>query len=317
MRFSFGGDLAGWHIGYGDEATATETGLTGRIAIALGGVNVQFWDADTGGTQYTDLLDDVGGAVTEIQTSAGTADYPLGVLPRFSGPDGVAVMYAQPGAGPRLRVTAVDAYLYFNDEVGDVSALQSDLESIGNRVDVVEADTATAAADIAALTPAIDELEDWRRYPVAELRPTGSNTLTNATWTTLTFAAELVDSDQDDIGAHSTVTNVGRFQARYAGLHLLAGAINYNANSTGVRYARWLFNGSTRPATHAGVGASASGGITVFPPTMVQWLEVGDYVELQGHQTSGGSLTTVSADTAYYSHMTVVYLRPLPAGVMG
>jgi hypothetical protein len=313
MRFSYGGDLAGWHVGYGETAIAAETGLSGRVAIALGGVNVQFWSAATGGTQYTDLQNAEGTPVSEIQTSPGTADYPLGVLPQFYGPDGVPSMYAQPGSGPRLRVTAVDSYNYFADDIGDVASLQSAMDALGTRVDTVETQQATVASTVATLSPAVTDLETWRRYPVAELRPSAQTTLTSSAYTTILFGAETFDADQDNVGGHSTTTNTGRYTIRYAGLYLIAGAITYSAGSAGSRYTRWLINGLVRPSSGTFNAANPAGVVTVHAPSIVQWLLVGDYIELQGMQSSGASISTY-AIAEYNSHMTVVYLRPVPPG---
>lgn len=312
MRFSFGGDLAGWHIGYGDTATATDTGLTGRIAIALGGVNVSFWSAATGGTQYTDLQSATGVAITEVQTSAGTSEYPLGVLPRFSGPDNVPVMYAQPGAGPRLRITAVDAYNYLAGQTSGISSLQTQLTTLEGRVTTVEGQQSTVAGNLTTLTGQVTTFETWRRFPVAELRASIQTSLNASTWVTIAFGTEAFDSDQDDVGGHSTTTNTGRYTVRYTGLYLVAGSVTFNGVTGGSRYARWLINGATRPATHTYQAHHGAAPITVHANTMALWLLAGDYVELQGMQTSAGALATSTGE--YAPHMTVVYLRSAPSG---
>lgn len=308
-RFSFGGDMGGWLVGYGNEATALESGITGRQAVALGGVNVQFWSAATGGVQYTDLTDASGVGVTEIQTSPGNASYPLGVLPRFFGPDGIAVMFAQAGSGPRLRITAVDAYNYFAGQIGGVTNLQSQITTLQGRVDTVETSQATVANTISQQTSTITTLENWRRFPVAEMLPTAQTTLTTAVWTTILFGAEHVDTDQDNVGGHSTTTNTGRYTFRYAGIYLVAGSISYNSNASGSRYTRWLINGVSRAGTATFTGPNPQGAITIHANVLLQQFAANDYIELQGYQSSGASLATYPVGE-YSSHMSVVYLRP-------
>jgi len=60
-----------------------------------------FWDAETGGTQYTDLLLNGTTPVTSITVPA------TGQTPAFQGPDGVVAMWAQAGNSAARRV--VDA----------------------------------------------------------------------------------------------------------------------------------------------------------------------------------------------------------------
>uniref|UniRef100_UPI000EF5A659 right-handed parallel beta-helix repeat-containing protein n=1 Tax=Streptomyces sp. E5N91 TaxID=1851996 RepID=UPI000EF5A659 len=64
------------------------------------GVAVTFWDASTGGTQYTDLQDASSNPVTEIVTGT------TGAVPRFFGPDGIVGMWADGGDGSRVWVEA-------------------------------------------------------------------------------------------------------------------------------------------------------------------------------------------------------------------
>jgi hypothetical protein len=112
MRHTFGGDIASYTIDLGTEEITTITSQTGAPAIVVGGQQVTFWDARTGGNQYTDLLkattggpDDEGGeAITAVTTSSGAqGDPPLGSIPLFLGPEGggddIVYMWAQVGSG--------------------------------------------------------------------------------------------------------------------------------------------------------------------------------------------------------------------------
>lgn len=100
MRYPFGGGIADWTFG-----AATVSG-TPDLAQLAGGVTVTFWDAQTGGTQYTDLLDLDGNPIVAVVSSSGDSDTTVGQIPQFLGPDEVRSMWAQAGTGPRaLMVT--------------------------------------------------------------------------------------------------------------------------------------------------------------------------------------------------------------------
>lgn len=81
-------------------ASTYRFGNSDLLALA-GGVTLTFWDAETGGTQHTDLLLD--GAATSTITSGSD-----GSVPVFSGPDGVTVMWADAGGGDRVRMVTTD-----------------------------------------------------------------------------------------------------------------------------------------------------------------------------------------------------------------
>lgn len=116
----------------------------------------------------------------------------------------------------------------------------------------------------------------------------GSQSLTNNTWTTLTFNSEFYDTD----AYHSTATNTGRFTipAGKTGYYQINAQTVFEANVTGFRLVRVLKNGATTIGT-SGDNASVSG--TMYPQAiciMSFYLTAGDYIEMQAIQSSGGSL---------------------------
>lgn len=122
-RHEYGKTLTDWSMKFGD-VTSTDTG-SGTVktapALATGPVAVTFWNAETGGTQYTDLLDASGGAITQVMTADGTSGLPIGTIPLFRGPDAtpeVTEMWADAGGGTRYKMSA-------NDLGGDVAELKS------------------------------------------------------------------------------------------------------------------------------------------------------------------------------------------------
>lgn len=112
----------------------------------------------------------------------------------------------------------------------------------------------------------------------------GNQSISNATWTALTFDSEVYDTD----GMHSTSTNTSRLTCVTAGKYLVHAAVTFAANATGSRWAAIKKNGSfyaneSRP--NAG-----SGSTVVFHIDLLVDLAVNNYVELFVLQTSGGNL---------------------------
>lgn len=106
VRHLFLGGMADWTTGLGADETSTSS-QAGKRALFIPGAVLTFWSASTGGTQYTDLLDSLGTAITSV-----TADS-TGELPEIQGPDTIPdtwVMWADGnnGAGPRRKVVATD-----------------------------------------------------------------------------------------------------------------------------------------------------------------------------------------------------------------
>jgi hypothetical protein len=146
----------------------------------------------------------------------------------------------------------------------------------------------------------------WRSWPlqvIAHYRQTVTQSLTNFTATDILFDVE----DIDDLNAHSTVSNTGRFTAPFDGTYVFSGGIPFAANATGTRVGNWAKNGTALAASDVNaltVGAGAATRINArrYPVVMV----AGDFVTLQGLQDSGGSLSTV-ASGAVAASMVVEY----------
>lgn len=87
-QYWFGGDIAAFVISVGAD----------NHAVLAPGTAITFWTAQTGGQQYTDLVDANGVAITSVTSSAGSGAYAPAAIPRFRGP--VLAMWAQAGDGP-------------------------------------------------------------------------------------------------------------------------------------------------------------------------------------------------------------------------
>lgn len=98
-RKNFGGGLADWAL--------SRDADTGAVS-AEGGATVTFWNAESGGAQHIDLLDENGGAADHILTSDGLDGRAVSTIPPFRGPDGVWAMWASADGGPRQLMFSVD-----------------------------------------------------------------------------------------------------------------------------------------------------------------------------------------------------------------
>jgi hypothetical protein len=122
-RHWFLGDLAAWALDIGADETSINA-QAGKRALLLPSGNLTFWSGSTGGTQLTDLLDNVGSPITSV-----TADS-VGEFPQVQGPDTDPETWwmwadGNGGAGPRRLVVATDV----GDVVGNLSSGLTDLAS--------------------------------------------------------------------------------------------------------------------------------------------------------------------------------------------
>lgn len=110
-----------------------------------------------------------------------------------------------------------------------------------------------------------------------------------STWTALTL-----DSEQSDTyGGHSTTANTSRYTAQVAGWYTVGGVVSWPANGTGNRGARIHVNGAAvQGSGQLILPASATTFTGVATPVRAVQLAVGDYVEVAGYQSSGGTLST-------------------------
>jgi hypothetical protein len=110
--------------------TIAGDGVTPQL---LGGSDVTCWSDQTGGTQYTDLLDGDGVTpITSVTTSAGGVGvYTIGQIPLFYGPDSISGMWISADLGPRV-------WLPSNDLDARVTANEDEVANNGNRLDALE-----------------------------------------------------------------------------------------------------------------------------------------------------------------------------------
>lgn len=88
-RFRFGGGIA-------DFIVQPTDGVWGVVP----GAAVTFWDSPTGGTWYSDLLNENGASTSQVVADA------AGAIPEFQGPSGVTGMWADAGGTSRAWIAA-------------------------------------------------------------------------------------------------------------------------------------------------------------------------------------------------------------------
>jgi hypothetical protein len=147
--------------------------------------------------------------------------------------------------------------------------------------------------EVAAYMNAIrDALNFLLNKPIAQLIQNTVQSITNSTVTPVTFDGSVTDS----YGGHSNVTNPSRYVAQVAGWYNISGPAAFATNSSGVRVARLRKTGTDVVYFDAWAQAvTAASTPSAVAAEGILFLNVGDYAELCGYQTSGGSLSTIVA----------------------
>lgn len=143
--------------------------------------------------------------------------------------------------------------------------------------------------------------------PICNAVQATAQTVSNILWTPLTLDSTIVDS----YGGHSNSTNNSRYTAQAPGWYMVMGAVCWAANATGWRGVRTLKNGATASvggATEVLANTVAAALTTIATPAVIVFLNSGDYVEVEGYQTSGGNLATAVNSDANCA-LTVVWLH--------
>lgn len=147
MRHQFLGDLSAWAFDLGADETSVG-GADAKHALVVPGGTLQFYNARSNGTQYTDLLDQLNTAITAVPADE------FGEFPTIWGPDtdpDTWYMFADGsgGAGPRRLVVATDMGDTLNalgDLVGDLQAtITAQQDLLAHSLGVVLQDATTGA----------------------------------------------------------------------------------------------------------------------------------------------------------------------------
>jgi hypothetical protein len=130
----------------------------------------------------------------------------------------------------------------------------------------------------------------------ARVQKAATQSISNTTFTAMTFTSEVYDSGS----YHDNATNTSRLTVPIAGKYLITGSIEYTANATGIRAAGIRMDGTTYIASQstASLGSVLATTVNV---SVVRDLAANAYVELMAYQSSGGALNTLANDMTHFS----------------
>lgn len=149
----------------------------------------------------------------------------------------------------------------------------------------VPSDMQVLAADVDAL---LTLLVSKPRFHVTQVAV--AQNIVNATWTSVTFNTEALDS----ANGHDNAVNSSRYtvQAGHTGLWLVGAKHSWDGNTSGRRLHRFLINGATVvPGSEESVPPAATALLAASTSFIVS-LTAGDYIESQQNQDSGTTRTT-------------------------
>jgi hypothetical protein len=181
------------------------------------------------------------------------------------------------------------------DAKGDLLAGTADntigTRSIGTNGQVLTADSAEATG-MKWATPAAGAT-----LVGCSLKRSTNLTVSNSTWTTVTYDQENYDTD----AFHSTSTNTSRITipSGKAGKYQILANITWNTSAVGERYTSVMKNGTEVFRTFTGVPTSL--GQMSAPLATIETLAETDYLEIRVLQTSGGNLTALFDQGAYFT----------------
>ena len=121
-------------------------------------------------------------------------------------------------------------------------------------------------------------------FPKCRVFNSASVAIVTSTPTVLTFDSENFNTDNN----HRTTANPSRLTCQTAGTYLIGGQVVFATNGNGSRLADIKLNGGNVIASQKTLSATASPAM-VHVVTIYQ-LSVGDFVELEATQGSGGAL---------------------------
>jgi hypothetical protein len=138
---------------------------------------------------------------------------------------------------------------------------------------------------------------DQNRIPVPAVRTrkTAVQSLVNATQTVVTFDAE--DYKTDPL-MHDNTTNPSRLTVITAGKYRIQATVVFAASATGGRAVVFRKNGATYLGGAHGAANSIGTEDSAVSASTTADLAVGDYVECQAYQVSGGALNVNVASGA-------------------
>ena len=142
--------------------------------------------------------------------------------------------------------------------------------------------------------------------PMAFLYQATAQSIANATFVPLTWDSELSDT----YGGHSTVTNTSEYTAQVGGTYLVMGSVGFVENSSGIRLVCIGKNGSYT-TLYGVVDAVTTNSVTngYASTAGLVTLNAGDYIQLNGYQTSGNTGGLATATGWQCSSLSVLWVH--------
>ncbi|MCL5291272.1 MAG: hypothetical protein M1548_01915 [Actinobacteria bacterium] len=128
------------------------------------------------------------------------------------------------------------------------------------------------------------------RRPAARAYHNTNQSIPNGVTTVLAFNSERFDTDN----IHDLITNNSRLTCRTAGRYLIVGNCAFEFNPTGSRLVEIIKNGSFYSAQLSNNAVTTAGWGTNLSISVIEDMNVNDYVELRVLQTSGVAVNILS-----------------------
>lgn len=141
--------------------------------------------------------------------------------------------------------------------------------------------------------------------PLATLHQQTTQSIASGNFVSLSLDA----TDRDYYGMHSNSTNPSRATAIVAGVYEVSGTVSWPSNATGARGCRIAYNGSAVLGSASFTGTTNGDVYAITTPAFHVQMAVGDYVEIQGFQSSGGSLSTIVSASDIRASMNIRWVH--------
>lgn len=145
---------------------------------------------------------------------------------------------------------------------------------------------ATGTVATAAWGDQLRDNDEWfAEPPSCRVYHSTTQNVTTSTFTALNANSELWDS----ASMHSTSSQTSRITVPVAGKYLFSATVEFEAQATNARFARFIVNGSTT-YTFGACPAMSGVGVRLSGSTLLS-MSASGYVEVQAWQNSGSTIT--------------------------
>ena len=160
-----------------------------------------------------------------------------------------------------------------------------------------------------------DAIAFWQNPPAAMVTATVNQSISNATWTLLTFGSTSYDTD-------GIVTSTSRFTVQTPGRYSVVGKVVYSSSATGRRWIGIRKNSTGTYVTGTllyatNIAATSAADHVIIPPGPEFQLSAGDTLEAFTFQDSGGSLNTAASGSDIHMAIRLVQSTATTSGDEG